>query len=55
MDEENLGKLQPRDRLTKAVRPVIASNGIRYLKMTTIGPYSMSRREKKEIKEGRLV
>ena len=43
--EENPGKPQLRDRLPKAVRQVIASNGVFYLQMRSVGSY-MSERER---------
>ena len=42
--EEIPGKRQLGDRLMKDVRPFIASNGVSYLKMRSVG--SLSRREK---------
>ena len=44
--EENPGKLQLGDRLVKAVRPVIASNGVPCLQMSSVESQSMSGREK---------
>ena len=44
--EENLGKSQLGDGLMKSMRPVIASNGIPYLQMRSIGPHSTPGREK---------
>ena len=38
----------------KTVQPVIALNGISYLKMASIGSYSTSEREKKKIKKERM-
>ena len=49
--EENPGKLQLGDSDVGAVRPVIASNGVPYLQMSSVGLHSSSGREK----EGRLV
>ena len=49
--EENPGKPQVGDRLNKAVRPVITSNGIPYLQMRSIGSYNTSGRDKEEMKE----
>ena len=34
------------DRLMKAVRLIIASNGVPYLQMTSVGSHSASEREK---------
>ena len=34
------------DRLMKAVRLIIASNGVSYLQMTSVGSHSASEREK---------
>ena len=42
MTEENPGKPQLGDRLMKAVRPVIASNGVLFLQMTSVGSHNMS-------------
>ena len=49
--EENIGKPQLGDRLMKAVRPVITSNGIPYLLIRSVGLHSMSEREKEGNKE----
>ena len=46
MVKENPGKHQLGDHLMKAVRPIIISNGISYLSMTSVGSHSMSGREK---------
>ena len=35
----------------KAVRPIIASNGVPYLQMRSVGTHSTSGMEKKEMKE----
>ena len=35
----------------KAVRPVIASNGVPYLQMRSVGSYNTSGREKEGMKE----
>ena len=40
--EENPEKPQLGDRLIKAVRPVIASNGIPFIQMGSVGSQSMS-------------
>jgi hypothetical protein len=45
--EESPGKHQLRDRLIKAVRIAIDSNGVPYPYMRSLGPHSMSGREKK--------
>ena len=45
-------KPQLRDRLIKAVRPVITSNGVPYLQMWAVGSHSTSGREKKGKKGG---
>ena len=50
MAEENTRKPQLGDRL-KAVRPVIASNGVPFLQMRSVGSHSMSGREKEGNKE----
>ena len=42
MAEENPGKPQLGDRLMKAVRPVIASNGVIFLQITPVGSHSTS-------------
>jgi hypothetical protein len=47
MVEENSGKCQLGDCLTKAVRPFIVSNGIPYLEITSIGSHSRPGRENK--------
>ena len=44
--EENPGNPQVGDRLMKAVRSVIASNGVPYLQMTSVRSHSTSAREK---------
>ena len=49
--EENPGKPQLRDHLMRALRPVIASNGIPYLQMTSVGSHSTPGREREEKKE----
>ena len=49
--EENSGKPQLKDRLTKALRPVIASNRDSYLQMRSVGFLRTSGREKKDKKE----
>ena len=49
--EEYPGKLQLRGRLIKAVRLIIASNGIPYFQIMQVGSYSTSRRKKKEKKK----
>ena len=51
--KENSGKLQLEDRILKIVRPVIASNGIPYLQMTSVGSHKTSGREGEGRKEGR--
>jgi hypothetical protein len=47
--EEDLGRSQL-DHLIKAVQPVIASNGIPYLQMMSVGSHRLSGREKQEKK-----
>ena len=49
--EENPEKPQLGDSLMKTERPVIASNGIPYLQMSSVGSYSTSEREKERKKE----
>ena len=44
--EEKLGNSQLGDRLMKAVRSVIASNGVSYVKMMFVEPPSMPDRRK---------
>ena len=39
---------QLRDRLMKTVPPVIASNGVLYLQMTSVGSHSRSGTERKK-------
>ena len=51
--EENPGKPQLKKRLLAGLLPVIASNGVPYLQITSVGSHCMSRTEKEEIKEGR--
>ena len=43
--DENPGKPQLGDRLMKAVRPVIASDGVSYFQMRSVGSHSRSGRE----------
>ena len=43
---ENPGKLELRDRLMKTVRSVIASNGVPYLKISSVGSHSISEMNK---------
>ena len=50
--EENRGKPQLGDLLMKAVRPVIALNGLPYLQMRSLGLHSKSGREKEGKKTG---
>ena len=52
MTEENPIKPQLGDHLMKAVRPVIASNGVPYLQIWSVGLHSMSEREKEGKKKG---
>jgi hypothetical protein len=49
--EENPEKSQPGERLIKAVRSVIASNGAPYFQMRPLGSHSKSGREKERMKE----
>ena len=49
--EVNPGKFQLGDRLMKAVGPVIASNGVRYLQMRSVGSHNKSGMEKEVKKE----
>ena len=49
--EETPRKPQIGDRLTKVVRPVIASNAVAYLQMRSVGSYSTSGREYEGKKE----
>jgi hypothetical protein len=49
--EGNVGKHQLGDSLMKAVRSVIASYGVAYLQMRSVGSHSRSGREKEEKKE----
>ena len=49
--EENSGKPQLGDRLIKAMRLVIASNGVSFLHMKSIGSHSTSGSEKEVKKE----
>jgi hypothetical protein len=44
--EENPGKPQLKDRLMKAVPPVMSLNGVPYLQMRSVGSHSTSGREK---------
>ena len=50
--EENLGKPQLGELLMEAVQIVIASNGILYFQMLSLGLHSNSAREKEEKREG---
>ena len=50
--EDILGKPQLGDRVMKALRPVIASNEVPYLQMTSVGTHSRSGREKEAKNEG---
>jgi hypothetical protein len=43
--EKKTGNPQLEDPMTKAVRPVIASNGVTYLQMRLVGSQSMSGKE----------
>ena len=45
MAEENIAKPELVERLTKAVRTVIASNGVPYIRKTSVGSHSMSGRD----------
>ena len=51
--EENPGKPQLGDCLVKAVQPVIATNGITYLQMNSVGFYcSYGKNKKRKGREG---
>jgi hypothetical protein len=47
--EENPGKPQLGERLMKNVQPVIASNGVPYLLMRSVGSHSTTGRESEAI------
>ena len=49
--EENPGKPDLGDCLMKSVRPVIASNEVPYIQITSIGSHGMSGRDKEGKKE----
>ena len=51
MAEENHGKPQLGDRLMKAVRPIVSSNGVPYLQMRSVGSLSTSEKEKEGNKD----
>ena len=51
MAEENTGKAQLGDRQMNAMRSVIASNGVTFLQMRSVGSHSTSGREKEGNKE----
>ena len=51
MAKENPRKLQLAERMMKAVRSDIASNGVLYIQMTSVVSHSMSEREKEINKE----
>ena len=52
MDQGNPRKPQLRDSLMKGLCDVIVSNGVPFLEMRSVGPHSMSGREKEGKKEG---
>ena len=52
MTEKNTGNPQLEERLMKAAKPVIASNGITYLKIRLVEPHSTQGGRKIERKKG---